>query len=152
MGYDLFLSEDLHDSHPVLLTSLQSLFSDNSSGEDIDVAVLPSQIPGMKTVQWGHGFDTSLTLLWLTMGEVATHLQNDTLAAFLAQFRDHLGYSDPQQHTTILLLFGDEQASVDPSQVELEMCRMELQYSCLRRRAESEHDAAVIIHAYTRGT
>ncbi|KAL0058335.1 hypothetical protein AAF712_015003 [Marasmius tenuissimus] len=154
MGYDIFVSEDLHADHPSLLASLQSLFADNSEGEDVDIAVLPGQLPGVKTVQWGHGFHTlqpSLTLLWLSLEELDTHIRNNSLTTFIDEFWEHFGQPNPSQHTTLLLLFGHGSSFEDQARVELEMCRMEVQYCCLHRKAASEHEAAVIIHTYTRG-
>ncbi|KAJ8077888.1 hypothetical protein PM082_002329 [Marasmius tenuissimus] len=153
MGYDIFVSEDLHANHPSLLTSLRLLFADNSKGEDIDISVLPSQLPGVKTIQWGHSFHTlqpSLTLLWLHSAELSTHIQNNTLDTFLTQFQEHFGQPDPSQHTILLLLFGNGQSSEDRAQLELQLCQMEVQYRCLHQKAESDYEVAVIIHTYTR--
>ncbi|KAL0578173.1 hypothetical protein V5O48_003804 [Marasmius crinis-equi] len=154
MGYNILLSDALSDKYPSLLPKLKALFNDNSAGEDVEVSTAPTFTSHAKAVQWADNFDVkgqAFTALWLDMDDLAIHLRDGTLSKFLDDFRCSQNLDDSATQTLLLVYAPSSTTTPAKYQIDVEMCRRELQFPCLHRMAESLDHAAYILHTYTHG-
>ncbi|KAL0057798.1 hypothetical protein AAF712_015541 [Marasmius tenuissimus] len=150
---EIQLSRSLHQTHRGLKLALQALITERQMGELVKVTTGTDRLRRAKGISFlnipGASLADRTTLFWMDAIEATGLMTLGSLSDFVKMFRDSHGQSRPDQRT-VLLIYSDHrsEAYLPSTVVDNTIARLEIEYPCIYRTANTVEDAAKVILNY----